>query len=147
MDKQRKHTLDQMPIIQIEDDSDDHYLVQQALKASSIPNPVHFFSDGQHVLAYLRETQEKPLLILCDVKMPDMDGFQLRDQIEADEYLKEKAIPFIFFSTWANQELVDKAYRNTIQGYHQKQSSFDGLQRELALIVAYWKSCLHPNSF
>jgi CheY-like chemotaxis protein len=51
-----------------------------------------------------------PLVVLCDVLMPGMDGFELRDRIAADPALKLKAIPFIYFSTWGNKELVDKAY-------------------------------------
>ena len=139
--------LDQMPIIQIEDDADDQLLVLKALQASSITNPVRFFNNGQQVLDYLSSTLEQPLIILCDVRMPVMDGFELRDRIDADEYLRNKSIPFIFFSTWANKELVDRAYEGTIQGYHQKQASFEELKEELALIIAYWKRCLHPNQF
>ncbi|RZM20930.1 MAG: response regulator, partial [Pedobacter sp.] len=109
-----------MPIIQIENDPDDQFLVQRALEASSITNPVRFFGSGQQALDYLRTTSEQPLVILCDVQMPVMDGFELRDQIDADEELKTKSIPFVFFSTWATKELVDRAYQGTIQGYHRK---------------------------
>ena len=136
-----------MPIVQIEDDPDDQLLTQRALDASSITNPVRFFSNGQEALEYLRTTSEQPLVILCDVHMPVMDGFELRSQIDDDAHLKEKAIPFVFFSTWATEELVNRAYQGRIQGYHRKQTNFNDLKEELALIVAYWKNCLHPNQF
>jgi CheY-like chemotaxis protein len=139
--------FDQMPIIHIENDTDDHYLIEEALKAASIHNPIRFFSDGQQALLYLQTTDEVPLVILCDVVMPSMDGFELRDRIDADPVLRLKAIPFVYFSTWANRELVEKAYQGTIQGYHLKGKSFADLQSELTLIVAYWKRCLHPRSF
>ncbi|GAB3497949.1 response regulator [Spirosoma knui] len=139
--------ITQMPIIYIEDDPDDQHLVHRALQAASIANPVRFFTDGPQLLAYLRTTAEQPLVILCDVRMPGMDGFEIRDQIEADEELKAKAVPFVYFSTWANKALIKQAYQRTIQGYHRKGKSFDALQKELTLIVAYWTSCLHPNSF
>ncbi len=143
----RMNPLDAMPIVQIEDDADDQLLIGQALEADSIPNPIRFFSNGQQVLTYLRTTTQQPLVILCDVKMPLMDGFELRDQIDANAYLKEKAIPFIFFSTWVDKELIDRAYQGTIQGYHRKRGDFDELKEELALIITYWKRCLHPNQF
>lgn len=139
--------FDQMPIIHIENDVDDHYLIEEALQAASIPNPVRFFRDGQQALLYLQTTAEVPLVVLCDVVMPTMDGFELRDRIDADPMLRMKAIPFVYFSTWANKELVEKAYQGTIQGYHLKGKSFADLQAELTLIVAYWKRCLHPRSF
>lgn len=139
--------LDQAPIVHIEDDIDDHQLIQEAIKATSIPNPILFFRDGQQALNYLRTTTEQPLIILCDVRMPGMDGFELRDRIDADPHVREKAIPFVFFSTWASRELVERAYKGTIQGYHLKGKSFDDLKSELDMIVTYWKNCLHPKSF
>ncbi len=139
--------VDQMPIIHIENDIDDHYLVEKALKAACVKNPVRFFQDGQQALAYLQTTQEVPLVILCDVIMPGMDGFELRDLIDADPALRLRAIPFVYFSTWGSEKLVEKAYQGTIQGYHLKGRRFADLQAELSLIVAYWKRCLHPRSF
>lgn len=139
--------FDLMPIIHIENDVDDQCLVAEALKASSIHNPVRYFADGQQALLYLQTTDEIPLVILCDVIMPGMNGFALRDRIDADPVLRMKAIPFVYFSTWANKELVEQAYQGTIQGYHLKGKSFADLQAELSLIVAYWKHCLHPRSF
>jgi CheY-like chemotaxis protein len=136
-----------LPIIYVEHDVDDQILFKQALTSLSINNPTRFFSTGQEVLNYLRTTQEQPLVILCDVKMPNMNGFELRDQIEADEYLKLKAVPFVFFSTWANRDLVNKAYKSSVQGYHRKGTNFDSLKQELSLIITYWTNCLHPNSF
>lgn len=139
--------FDQMPIIHIENDVDDHYLIGKALQAASIRNPVRFFRDGQQALLYLQTTEEVPLVILCDVLMPGMDGFELRDRIAADPVLHMKAIPFVYFSTWANKKLVEQAYQGPVQGYHVKGRSFADLQAELSLIVAYWKRCLHPRSF
>ena len=139
--------IDQMPIIHIENDIDDHYLFEKAIKAASIRNPVRFFKDSQQALLYLQTTEEIPLVILCDVIMPGMDGLELRDRIDADPVLRMKAIPFVYFSTWGSRELVEKAYQRPIQGYHLKGSSFPDLVSELSLIVAYWKRCLHPRGF
>ncbi|QJD79416.1 response regulator [Spirosoma rhododendri] len=147
VDSDKVDPLDQMPIIHIENDADDHILLKKALGAASIANPVRFFQDGQQALQYLQATDEVPLVILCDVLMPGMDGFELRDRIDADPVLRMKAIPFVYFSTWGSNALVNKAYQGTIQGYHLKGRSFAELQAELSLIVAYWKRCLHPRSF
>lgn len=147
VDSVKPTPVDLMPIIHIEDDVDDHYLVDQALKAASIHNPVRYFRDGHQALLYLQTTDEIPLVILCDVIMPGIDGLELRDRIDADPQLKLKAIPFVYFSTWATKELVEQAYQGTIQGYHMKSGSFADLQAELRVIVAYWKRCLHPRSF
>ncbi|MCK8493546.1 response regulator [Spirosoma sp. RP8] len=147
VDSTQVDPFDQMPIIHIENDVDDHYLIEKALQTALIRNPVRFFRDGQQALLYLQTTEEVPLVILCDVIMPGMDGFELRDRIAADPVLHMKAIPFVYFSTWGNKALVEKAYQGPVQGYHLKGRSFADLQSELSLIVAYWKRCLHPRSF
>lgn len=135
------------PIIHIEDDPDDQLIIRQALTELSIANPIRFFPNGQEALDYLQTTSEQPLLILCDINMPMMSGLELRNRIDANAYLKAKAVPFIFYTTSASPELVKKAYEGSIQGFHQKEPSFTALQRQLDQIITYWKSCLHPNSF
>lgn len=90
-------------------------------------------------------TEEQPFLILCDVNMPIMNGLELRDRIEQDPYLKDKAITFVFLNTSDNDALVLKAYKGTIQGFYKKENVFADLKASLQLIVGYWRSCLHPN--
>jgi CheY-like chemotaxis protein len=147
VDSPKRISFDHMPIIHVDNDVDDHRLIEEALKNSSIHNPIRSFTDGQQALLYLQTTEEVPLVILCDVIMPGMDGFELRDRIDADPVLRMKSIPFVYFSTWASKELVERAYEGSIQGYHIKGRSFADLQSELVLIVTYWKRCLHPRSF
>nr|WP_295932209.1 response regulator [uncultured Dyadobacter sp.] len=135
------------PIVIIDDDADDLYMIGAMLDELSIPNPVRNFENGQYALDYLLTTLESPLLILCDVNMPVMNGLELRDQIEADPNLKKKSIPFIFLTTSDSYALISRAYSGTIQGYFKKWVDFATGRSELDLIVAYWKFCLHPNNF
>ncbi len=135
------------PIISIEDDADDQYLLKSVLDEIKIPNSVHFFNNGLEALQYLQVTTEQPFLILCDINMPIMNGLELRQKIDDDEYLKKKSIPFVFLSTSGSPKLVEEAYASTIQGYYQKASGFDAFRKQIELIIAYWKSCLHPNNF
>ena len=141
------NNLSLYPIIQIEDDPDDQFLVQKALTDLDVHNPVRFFNNGQQALDYLLITKEKPLVILCDINMPTMNGLELRDQIDNNPYLKEKAVPFVFFTTSANADLVRKAYAGNIQGFYQKEVGYEALKQQLNSIILYWKNCLHPNSF
>ncbi len=66
------------PVIIIEDDEDDQYLLEQVFLKLNYQNKVVFFSDGQDALDYLQTTHELPFLILSDINMPRLDGFQLR---------------------------------------------------------------------
>ncbi|GAB4024832.1 response regulator [Spirosoma koreense] len=134
------------PILVIEDDEDDQLFIQEAIKSLAILNPVVFFSNGVDAITYLISTPEAPLVILSDVNMPAMNGIELRQLIDLNEYLKLKCIPFIFLTTAADQGLVNTAYRMTIQGYFKKEKTFIGLKEQLRSIIDYWDKCLHPNS-
>ena len=133
------------PIISIEDDEDDQLLIEIAVKTLKISNELHFFPNGQEALDYLETTAEKPLLILCDVNMPLMNGLELRKRINENEYLRRKSIPFIFLTTRPSQEDVQIAYDQTVQGFYEKPVQYKELQKQISLIVEYWQNCLHPN--
>lgn len=135
------------PIVYIDDDEDDQFLFEQILKELGLANEVRSFFDGQEALYYLTTTSEKPLLILCDLNMPLMSGIELRQRINADEYLKEKSIPFVFYTTLAGPEQVRRAYSTTVQGFYAKAQELTKYKAQISLIVNYWKDCLHPDSF
>ncbi|GAB3222781.1 response regulator [Spirosoma arcticum] len=134
------------PIVVIEDDEDDQLFIEEAITSLAIVNPVVFFSNGVAAIDYLLATPEAPLVILSDVNMPAMNGLELRQLIDLNEYLKQKCIPFVFLTTAADQGLVNTAYRMTIQGFFKKERTFAGLQEQLRSILDYWDKCLHPNS-
>ena len=135
----------QGPIILVEDDTEDQLLIREALEVSGNKHEVKIFPNGEPVIEYLLHTTDKPFIIICDINMPRMDGLTLRERINEIEYLRKKSIPFLFFSTTASRESIDKAYELTVQGFFVKPSSFQDLSKTLALIISYWNICKHPN--
>jgi CheY-like chemotaxis protein len=134
------------PIISIEDDADDQFLIQSVIQELGIPNKLLFFGNGQEALNFLATSEEQPFLIICDINMPVMNGLELRERIEQHEYLKKKSIPFIFLSTADNPVVIETAYSSTIQGFFKKENSFEELKKRLRTIFEYWEYCLHPNT-
>jgi len=133
------------PIIAIEDDADDQFLLKTAISELNISNTIVFFENGLQALRYLETTQDQPFLILCDINMPVMNGLELRENIDRNDYLKKKSIPFVFLSTADNPQIVDAAYDSKIQGFYKKLSNFNEYQKQIRIIIDYWKYCLHPN--
>jgi len=134
------------PIISIEDDFDDQFLIKSILDELGISNQLIFFTNGLDALLYLETTQEQPFIILCDINMPIMNGLELRQRIEQNEYLRKKSIPFIFLSTADNPQIITTAYELTIQGFFKKENSFADLRKRIKICFEYWQSCLHPNN-
>jgi CheY-like chemotaxis protein len=137
----------QGPIIIIDDDVDDHFIFEEVCKKLDDQHTLKFFRNAVLALEYLRTTKDKPFLIFCDINMPQMSGLELRRTIDKDDELKRKCIPFIFFTTAASKPQVMEAYDLTVQGFFIKESSFDDLERTIALIFGYWQKCRHPNAY
>lgn len=133
------------PIIVIEDDLEDQQILDEIFRNLDLPNKVIFFSDGQDALEYLSTTLDQPFLILSDINMPRMDGFQVRNKIVRDEKLK--CIPYLFFTTGVDKKAVHDAYAMCVQGFFLKPASMSQLQDTVKKIIEYWQECYAPSQF
>lgn len=135
------------PIIVIEDDLEDQFLIGETFKNLAYNNEVLFFDDGIKAMEYLDKTDARPLLILSDINMPKMNGPEIRDVVHNHEQQNVKCIPYLFFTTGANQKLVIDAYSTSVQGFFKKPTSFDDFERTIRTIVDYWRECISPSEF
>ena len=134
------------PILLIEDDPNDAEVITAAISDIGIPNPVKIMPTTKEAYDYLSTTQERPFVIICDIRMPVTDGLAFRRSIQENDYLRHKSIPFLFLTGMVSQEIINSAYDLDVQGFFQKASSYEGLKDQLLAICVYWKQCLHPNS-
>ncbi len=136
----------QGPIIIIEDDHDDWDIFKLIFTELGLQNEILFFDQAQKALDYLCATTDQPFIIICDVNIPIMNGLEFRKLINADEYLRQKSIPFIFMSTSASPVVVNQAYLLNVQGFFEKGRSFASIKEILKLVTEYWQTCRHPNN-
>jgi CheY-like chemotaxis protein len=135
------------PVIIIEDDTDDQDFLKEVFAKLKYPNELIFFSDGIKALEYLNSTQVLPFLILSDINLPKLTGFELRNKLREDANLSLKCIPYLFFSTALNQKAVIDAYSMSAQGFFVKQNTLAELEKTISAIMEYWKRCAAPNNF
>lgn len=133
------------PIIVIEDDLDDQELLSEVFTELNYPNEVIFFSDGIVAFEYLTTSASKPFLILSDINLPKLNGFDLRDKVHNNEQLRLKCIPYLFFTTSVQQKNVIDAYSKSVQGFFTKPGSYSEVLRVIGNIIEYWKDCHSPN--
>jgi CheY-like chemotaxis protein len=133
------------PIIIIEDDDDDQEMLNQAFLKLNVENEICFFNNGQTALDYLNRTDVIPFLILSDINMPVLDGFALRDKVKMDAKLQVKCIPYLFFTTASNHQVVIDAYSKSVQGFFIKPSSVSLLENTIRVMMEYWTLCASPN--
>ncbi|HSF46621.1 MAG TPA: response regulator [Chitinophagaceae bacterium] len=135
------------PVIIIEDDQDDQVIFEEVFQKLKYPNKLIFFTDGEEALTFIRSRQVIPFLIISDINLPKLNGFELRAKLKTDEDLALKCIPYLFFSTALNQKAVIDAYSMSVQGFFVKPNSMPELEKTISSIMEYWKRCAAPNNF
>ena len=133
------------PIIIIEDDADDRDFLIEVFKELDFENEIIYFEDGESAHAYLILEPIEPFLILSDINMPKLSGMELKEKIQNNEGLRLKCIPYLFFTTSANQQHVIDAYSKSVQGFFVKPNSMEKLTSLIKKIVEYWQECESPN--
>ncbi len=133
------------PIVVIEDDKDDQEMLNEIFKELEFRNSVVYFLESEKALDFLMATDIEPFIILSDINMPRLNGLELREKIHTNEDLRIKCIPYLFFTTSAEQKYVVEAYSKSVQGFFVKPNTYDKLKRTIKLIIEYWLECESPN--
>lgn len=131
-------------IIVIEDDEDDRSFLKDIFESLDYPNKVVFFEDPTHVISYLSNPSVNPFIVISDINMPKIDGYELRDQILAIEKISQKCVPYIFLSTSKSPENVAKAFKLSVHGYFKKESDFNQYKIMIKNIIEYWLTSQIP---
>jgi CheY-like chemotaxis protein len=126
------------PVIIVDDEPDEHDLMKVIWEELKLSYPLISFTSGQRLIDYLRTDEEIPFLIICDIHLSAMDGFELRKQILENDSSKFKSVPFIFWSGSASESEVKEAYHLSSHGFFIKPSSFNALKDLIKDIIAYW---------
>jgi CheY-like chemotaxis protein len=136
--------MDDRPVFIIDDDVDERDIIQDIFQELNVHNPLLFFDSGHAVLDYLQKDPTNPFLIICDVNLPQMDGFALRQRFADENSLHYKSIPFIFWSTTASNEQIKRAYDYGAHGFFFKGHNYAEIKQSLNVIIAYWTSSKAP---
>ena len=100
-------------ILVVEDNEFDVNLTVAAFRDEVVPNRVHCVPDGEAAVAFLKHTGEysespRPDLVVLDLNLPKMDGFEVLEAIKSDPDLK--SIPVVMVSGQGGQAEVRRAY-------------------------------------
>jgi CheY-like chemotaxis protein len=109
-----------------------------------VDREVLFFRTAKEFLKRLEAEKTAPFLIMCDVNIPGMDGFALRDTLLKLPNKKFHSVPFIFWSTFASDEQVERAYRLRGHGFFIKEGSFEDWKDSFSGIIKYWSKSKMP---
>jgi CheY-like chemotaxis protein len=106
----------EVTILLVEDDPGHARLIEKNLRRSNVANDIVTLGDGQQAIDYLYgsgkyETARYtlPLLILLDLNMPVLDGYQVLERIKADD--RTRRIPVIVLTTTDDAREVARCYQ------------------------------------
>ncbi|MCH2547831.1 MAG: response regulator [Alphaproteobacteria bacterium] len=103
-------------IVMVEDDPGHAALIEKNLRRGGIYNPIKKIDNGRVALEYLCSKKEcdpksdaGPILVLLDLNLPEVDGFEILEAMKSNPYTK--CIPIIILTTTDNPAEIDRAYK------------------------------------
>jgi CheY-like chemotaxis protein len=138
-------------ILVVEDDPFDAHFLEKAFDRILANCAVHRVCDGEEARLYLRgvgkfaERSKFPLpsVILLDLRMPRMNGFEFLQWLRQDANLK--VIPAVVYSSSDNPADVRKAYEMGANSFLHKRLSMNAVQDTMRSFARYWlEDCGRP---
>jgi two-component system response regulator len=131
-------------ILLVEDNPDDEALTLRALKKNNIGNKVQVVRDGAEALEFLfctgvfadRNPQDKPQIVLLDLKLPKVDGLEVLRRIRADE--RTRLLPVVILTSSKEEQDMIKGYSLGANSYVRKPVDFTQFVDSVRQLGLYW---------
>lgn len=130
-------------ILLVEDNPDDEQLTVRAFKKSNIANEVRVARDGAEALDCFfapvtgtAETGELPELVLLDLKLPKVDGFEVLRRIRSDP--RTQLVPVVILTSSDEQRDLVEGYGLGANSYIRKPVDFAQFAEAVRLLGMYW---------
>jgi CheY-like chemotaxis protein len=136
-------------ILLVEDDPKDIDLTLRALDQYKLANEVVVVRDGEEALDYLfrrgefeTRSNENPAVLLLDLKLPQVDGLEVLQQIKSDEKLK--LIPVVVLTSSHEEKDVVASYKLGVNGYVVKPVDFHQFVEAIKELGLFWAVINEP---
>ena len=94
---------------------------------------LHLFTSGQEALQYLSDKKRKPDLIILDIEMPKMDGYEVLSMIRQLDHLAD--VPVIFLTSNSDKYHVVRAVADGAQDYVVKPVDQEVLLKKISAVL------------
>jgi CheY-like chemotaxis protein len=123
-------------ILLADDDTDDCYFLNEALKEFSLPTQLTTVHDGEQLMQQLtKETNELPHVLFLDLNMPRKNGFECLSEIKLNKRLKN--LPVIIYSTSFHNKIAEMLYINGASYYISKPTEISQLKKTVQQIITH----------
>lgn len=143
----RESAVPQMrTILLVEDERSDAMLITRALTRAGFAGNIQHSPDAFAALEWLRThdyAQELPSVILLDLKLPGMTGFEFLEQIRGNPTFRR--IPVVVLAGAHDAETINRAYERGANSYLVKSPDPDEVNRLMSFMQQYWLT-MNQNS-
>ena len=134
----------EVEILLVEDDPSDEELTLHALRRDKLINRIHLARDGEEALDFLfcrnvhahRSFLSPPRVVLLDLKLPKVDGLQVREQVKSDP--RTKSIPVVILTSSKEEKDRMNGYQLGANSYIQKPVDFEKFRETVKQLGVYW---------
>ena len=131
-------------ILLVEDNPDDELLTLRALQRNNISNKVVVARDGLQAIDYVfgtgswagRSVESLPQVILLDLKLPKVDGFEVLRRIRTDE--RTRLVPVVILTTSNEEQDRFTGYGLGANSFVRKPVEFDRFSEAVRQLGLYW---------
>ncbi len=131
-------------ILLAEDEPSDADLCMRALRRKNVASHIVWVKDGAEALDFLfargpyvsRAGTDRPRLLLLDIKMPLVDGFEVLRQVRADERLA--TMPVVIMTSSNEERDIAEGYHLGVNSYVTKPVDFASFQQAVEDVGMYW---------
>ncbi len=136
--------MEDATILLVEDNPDDEKLTLRALEKNNIKNKVVIARDGVEALHYLfgegthkgRDTRVLPQVVLLDLKLPKVDGFEVLRRLRSEE--RTKLLPVVILTSSNEQQDLINGYGLGANSYVRKPVEFAQFIEAVRQLGLYW---------
>ena len=136
--------ISDVDILLVEDNTSDAEMTIVALKNNGLANKLLHVKDGAAALDFIfaegeytgRNMQQKPKVILLDVKMPKVNGIEVLQKIRND--IRTKNIPIVMLTSSKEDPDIKACYDLGVNSYVVKPVEFDEFQKVITKLGLFW---------
>ncbi|HYG24098.1 MAG TPA: response regulator [Verrucomicrobiae bacterium] len=136
-------------ILLAKDNETDVMLVRRAMNIAGLRASLQVVRDGQQAVDYLagidgycdRVLHPFPKLMLLDLQMPRLDGFEVLRIVRTDLHFTH--LPVIVLTSSENPSDIKRAYEMGATSYFRKPDNVEGLDEMIHVLHAYWLKFNH----
>lgn len=134
----------EVEILLVEDNPDDLDMTLRALRKANLTNHIQIARDGAEALEFIfcegahagRKIESVPKLILLDLKLPKVDGFEVLRRVKRDA--RTRTIPIVILTSSKEQQDVVESYDLGVNSYIVKPVNFEGFAAAVGNLGMYW---------